>query len=93
MLCEKCKKMVCASRNEALALSAKLGIVGRHALNGDWYPGDNPQVLEDWCKKNCKSAKPTKEKIITPVTVKEKKVSSNKNSLNKNPTSKDKKKD
>ena len=74
--------MVCASRNEALALSAKLGIVGRHAINGDWYPGDNHQVLEDWCKKNCKSAKPVEE-------VKPKKYSYYKPATNKE----DKKKD
>ena len=65
MLCEKCKKMACASRNEALTLSAKLGIGGRHTTNGNWYPGETPQVLEDWCKKNCKpvkEAKPVKTK-------------------------------
>ena len=78
--------MACSSRNEALALSAKLGIVGRHAINGDWYPGENPKALEDWCAKNCKPAKPAKaaepveEKIITPTVVKDKWVkSSNKN--------------
>ena len=64
--------MACASRNEALALSAKLGIVGRHVLNGVWYPGDNPQALEDWCTKNCKPTKPPKP--VEEVKPKRKKV-------------------
>ena len=90
MLCEKCEKMACSSRNEALALSAKVGIGGRHAVNGDWYPGETPQALEDWCKKNCKPAKPAKpakpveEKIIEPATEEVKMVGSNKKWLNKN---------
>lgn len=53
MLCEKCTKRACNSRNEALALSVKLGIVGRHVSGGKWFPGDSPKILEDWCAKNC----------------------------------------
>ena len=57
--------MVRKSRNEALALSAKLGIGGRHVINCDWYPGDSRKILEDWCAKNCKPAKPAKS--VEPV--------------------------
>ena len=85
MLCEKCTKRHCDSRNEALALSVKLGIVGRHVSGGKWFPGDSPKILEDWCAKNCK---PAKAKVITPVTEKVKMVGSNKDWLKK-----DKKKD
>jgi len=57
MLCEKCKKMACGSRNEAVALSAKLGIGGVHQVSKtfgvDFYPGDSRKALEDWCAKNC----------------------------------------
>ena len=53
--------MACGSRNEALALSAKLGIGGRHVINGVWYPGDTSKVLQDWCTKNCKPPKPVEE--------------------------------
>ena len=69
MLCEKCKKeMVRNSRNEALALSAKLGIGGRHVINCAWYPGDSRKILEDWCAENCKPAKPAKPaKSVEPV--------------------------
>ena len=68
MLCEKCKKeMVRKSRNEALALSAKLGIGGRHVVNCDWYPGDSRKILEDWCAKNCKEVKEVKEVIATEI--------------------------
>lgn len=71
MLCEKCEKMACGSRNEALALSAKLGIGGRHTVNGSWYPGDNPKTLEDWCIKNCKEVK---EEVVTSSNTVEDKV-------------------
>ena len=69
------------------------GKIPAHEVDGGWLPGPTPKDLEDWCAKNCKPAKPVEEKIITPSTVKAKIVSSNKNSLNKNSASKDKKKD
>jgi hypothetical protein len=90
MLCEKCKKMACGSRNEAVALSAKLGIGGRHSVSkpfgSDWYPGNSRKELEDWCAKNCKEVK---EEITPPSPLKDKWVQSS----NKNLKTTDKKKD
>ena len=96
MLCEKCKNLKESTLQGIKAKCFKMGFKDRmpaHQVKGGWLPGPTPKDLEDWCKKNCKPAKPVEEKIITPAIGKSKIVSSNKNSLNKNSASKDKKKD
>jgi hypothetical protein len=99
MLCEKCKNLKESTLQGIKTKCYSMGFKGRipaHQVDGGWLPGPTPKDLEDWCAKNCKPSKPAKpveEKIITPATVKTKIVSSNKNSLNKNSASKDKKKD
>ena len=102
MLCEKCKNLKDSTLQGIKTKCFKMGFNSKpvaHQVNGEWFPGPTPKDLEDWCKKNCKPAKQAKpikaveEKIITPAIGKSKIVSSNKNSLNKNSASKDKKKD
>ena len=95
MLCEKCQNLSFRDSATATGYAVARDFAGAHRVEGRWLPGNSREVLESWCAKNCKPAKavkvisaPTPEKTFTPTTDKVKIVGSN-----KDPVSKDDKKD
>ena len=95
MLCEKCQNSSVNDKATAIACGRARDMAGAHQVEGAWFPGNSREALESWCAKNCKPAKavkvisaPTPEKTFTPTTDKVKIVGSN-----KDPVSKDDKKD
>jgi hypothetical protein len=95
MLCEKCQNLSFRDSATATGYARERDFTGAHRVEGGWLPGNSREALESWCAKNCKPAKPVKvisaptpEKTFTPTTDKVKIVGSN-----KDPVSKDDKKD
>ena len=91
MLCEKCKKLSFDDSPSAKAQGFVMGLPGkrpRHEFEGKWFPGESRKDLEDWCAKNCKQVKvvhnPPPKKTFTPTTEKVKIVGSNKNPISRN---------